>query len=252
MRRATVATTLKRVVVGAVLTLTTSTVVGAAPINTNDINVYNLFATGATIQDFESIGGVTPLGLNSYANALNSTTAVPAGAQLSLDIAGLLFHSGGGSFNNPTGNPGTPTAVLELSGGIAGDAHSASNVVGSLEINTENLDLDNFIEIVFIDALQSRVGAWLNPSLGNVLLTAFDSTGTPLESTPGTAGNFVGVDRPAADVKFISIVGGASAFTVDDLTYAGTAASSEVPEPGTLTCLALGLLGLIRQRRSRR
>jgi hypothetical protein len=137
--QATVVTTLKRVVLGAVLTPTTSTVVGAAPINTNDINVYNLFATGATVQDFESIGGVTPLGLNSYANALDSSTAVPAGAQLSLDVAGLLFHSGGASPNNPTGNPGTPTAVLELSGGIAGDAHSASNVVGSLEINTENL-----------------------------------------------------------------------------------------------------------------
>jgi hypothetical protein len=244
---------LNRVVLGVVLTLTTSTVVGAAPINTNDINVYNLFATGATVQDFESIGGVTPLGLNSYANALDSSTAVPAGAQLSLDVDGLLFHSGGGSFNNPTGNPGTPTAVLELSGGIAGDAHSASNVVGSLEINTENLDLDNFIEIVFIDALQSRVGVWLNPSLGNVLFTAFDSTGTPLESTTGTAGNFVGVDRPTADVKFVSIVGGVSGFTVDDLTYAGAAAPpSAVPEPGTLTCLGLGLLGLIRQRRFRR
>ncbi len=106
----------------------------ATPINTNDITVYNTFATGATLQNFENIAGMTPLPLDSYDNALNSSTAVPAAAQLGLDIPGLLFHSGGGSFNNPTGNPGTPTALLEL-GLIVDDAHSASNVVGSLEIN---------------------------------------------------------------------------------------------------------------------
>jgi hypothetical protein len=65
-----------------------------------------------------------------------------------------------------------------------------------------------------------------------------------------TQENFAGFDRATADIKFISIVGGVSGFTVDDLTYAGAAAPpSAVPEPGTLTCLGLGLLGLIRQQR---
>lgn len=221
----------------------------AIPINTNDVNVYNTFATGATLQNFENIAGMTPLPLDSYDNALNSSTAVPAAAQLGLDIPGLLFHSGGGSFNDPTGNPGTPTALLDL-GLIVDDAHSASNVVGSLEINTENLDLDQFIEIDFINALQARVGLWLNPSLGNVTMTAFDSGGNSLESVSGTAGNFVGFERSAADIKFVSIVNNNNAgFTVDDLTYGGARTTTPVSEPGSLALLGLSLLALALLRR---
>ena len=219
--------------------------------NTSDLDVYNLFATGATVQTFESIAGMTPLGLTSYANALDSSTAVPAAAQLGLDIPGFLFHSGGGSFNNPAGNPGTPTALLALSGTLADDPQSPTNVVGSLEINTEQLDLDHFLEIVSIDALQSRVGVWLNPSLGNVTFSAFDSTGSQLETTQGTAGNFVGIQRAAADIKFVSVVGGAAGFTIDDLTFAG-APTTTVPEPTTFLLLGLGSVALWRVRLYRR
>ena len=219
----------------------------AATINTNDATVYSTFATGATLQNFESTT-VTPLALSSYGNALNSSTTVPGTAQLSLNVPGLLFHSGGGSFNNPTGNPGTPTALLTLEGGIAGDARSASNVVGSLEINSDLLDLDNFVEIVFIGALQSRVGVWLNPSLGNVTFTAFDSMGTALENVAGNAGNFIGVDRAAADIRFVSIVGNSRGFTFDDLTYAGKTTIT-APAPG-VGLLALGVFALFAMRRA--
>jgi PEP-CTERM motif len=219
-------------------------------INTNDINVYNTFATGATLQNFESISGMTPLPLSSYTNALNSSTAVPAAAQLGLDISGLLFHSGGGSFNNPTGNPGTPTALLGGLADIVDDIRSGRNFVGSLEINTENLDLDQFIEIVFINTLQARVGVWLNPSLGNVTMTAFDSSGSSLEQVSGTAGNFVGFERSAADIKFVSIVNNnAAGFTIDDLTYAGARTTTPVSEPGSLALLGLAFAGMALLRR---
>jgi hypothetical protein len=235
----------------AALVVATASSTGAVTFNTGVEAVYDAFATGATVQTFEGIGGVTALPLTSYDDTTDGTSvAVPAAAQLSLNIAGLLFHSGGGSFNDPVGNPGTPAAVLALGNGIVNDARSATNVVGPLAINTEFLELDQFIEIVFIDALQDRVGFWLNPGLGPALLTAFDSGGTPLDSIIGDAGNFVGIQE--AGIKFVSIIAtSATGFTIDDLTYA-PATSTTVPEPAALTLLAVGSLALLRLRRHRR
>jgi len=218
-------------------------------INTNDITVYNAFALGATVEDFESVGTLTPLALTSYANATNSSTAVPAGAQLSTQLTGSLFHSGGGSFNNPVGNPGTPTALLQLQGGISGDAHSGGNVVGSLEINSNLLDLDRFVEIGFTDGTRvNRIGVWVNPSLGPVLFTAFDENLTSLESGIGSPGNFVGVLLPTDTIRSVSIIATAApGFTIDDLTY-GTAAVIPEPTSWVLMLIGTGLVAVCRRR----
>lgn len=218
-------------------------------INTNNLTTYNAFASGATVQTFESVAGRTPQGLSAYTDG----TAIGTAAQLGGQIAGLHFHSGGANPNNTAASPGTPTALLQLQGAISGNARSGSNVVAPLEINTETLGLaaGDFLEIVFTTAPVGKAGFWLNPALGSVTFSAFDATLTSLGSGTGTAGNFVGFQSATNNIKFISVVAGsASGFTIDDLTYgaAGTPGTppgngAAIPEPGTLSLLGIGLMG---------
>ena len=229
----------------------------AVTINTNNVTSadYIAFTTGATVQNFESVSGLTPLAITTYTNG----TPVPSSAQMHGQIPNLFFHSGGANPNNTTANPGTPVALLSLGGSIAGNAHSGGNVVAPLQIMTDatspavlGLAAGNFLEIIFSSPV-NRAGVWLNPALGNVTLNALDAslTGIPGGSTAGNAGNFVGVSLPTDSIKIISIIASqGSGFTIDDLTY-GTAAggSNAIPEPGTLLLLGSGLAAMAWRRK---
>jgi hypothetical protein len=236
-----------------------SSTAAATTINTNDVNVYNAFAAGATLVNFTTVSGLTPLPLTSYANTTDASIPVPPTALLSNQIAGLHFHSGGGSFNNPAATPGTPAALLALDGGIAGDARSSANVFGALQIQTSPndptvLDLNAFVEIIFTGGNVNRAGVWLNPSLGNVLLTVFDSSGSSLESIIGSAGNFVAVERAANDIRFLSLVSvSQSGFTADDLTFGQASVTNPTDAPSTwLLLLAAGAALTLSRRNLRR
>lgn len=69
----------------------------AVTINTNNVTSaeYIAFTTGATVQNFESVSGLTPLTTTAYTNG----TPVPSSAQMHGQIPNLFFHSGGA---NPT------------------------------------------------------------------------------------------------------------------------------------------------------
>jgi hypothetical protein len=111
---------------------------------------------------------------------------------------------------------------------------------------------------IFFPTKVSKVGFWLNPSRGNVELIAADTnfafsheTETTLETAASvTAGNFVGIERPTADIGGFKIIGlGTTGFTVDDFTFGGASASTAVPEPTVLGLFACGLIGLQFLRR---
>jgi hypothetical protein len=229
----------------------------AVTINTNNAASadYIAFTTGATVQNFESVSGLTPLSITAYTDG----TPVPSSAQMHGQIPNLFFHSGGANPNNTAANPGTPVALLTLNGGIAGNAHSGTNVVAPLQIMTEatspavlGLAAGNFLEIIFSSPV-NRAGVWLNPALGNVTFNALDASLSSITggSTTGNAGNFVGVSLPTDSIKVVSIIATqAGGFTIDDLTY-GTAGAppTGIPEPSTLLLLGSSVAGLAAWRR---
>ena len=240
---------IKRVALAfAVVALAASNSFGT-PINTSDTTsaAYIAFTTGATVQNFEGVSGLTPLGITAYTDG----APVPATAQMHGQIPGLFFHSGGANPNNTAANPGTPVALLSLGGGIAGNAHSPTNVVAPFEINTETLGLGfDFLEIIFSTPV-NRVGVWLNPARGNAGFNAIDASLSGLVSVAGTAGNFVGVSLPTNSIKIVSIIAAqATGFTIDDLTYgtSGGTTTAPIPEPSTMLLFAPLAIGLAFSR----
>jgi len=230
-----------------VLSITFGSVLQATVINTNNAGVVAAFQSGAIVVNFESISGRTAQTITSY----TSGTAVSASAFIFNQISGVQFSVGGMVGTNEP-------ALYSLSGAIAGDAHSASTVLGPVDFDfNTKFDAGSMIEIFFPTKV-SKVGFWLNPSRGNVELIAADTnfafsheTETTLETAASvTAGNFVGIERPTADIGGFKIIGlGTTGFTVDDFTFGGASASTAVPEPTVLGLFACGLIGLQFLRR---
>ena len=222
----------------------------AALIDTSSTAAVTAFQTGATVNSFESIAGRTPQAITAYTagDPVSSTSFVFN------QISGVQFSVGGA--------PGTNApALYSLTGGIAGDAKSPSTVLGPVDFDfTTKFNSSALIEIFFPTKV-SKVGFWLNPSLGNVLLIAADTnfafsgeTETTLETGTVTAGNFVGIERATSDIGGFKIIAlGATGFTIDDFTFGGTGTGGDdggggVPEPATLVLLSLGAVLLAAHR----
>src|SRR2546421_10949297 len=97
------------------------------------------------------------------------------------------------------------------------------------------------IEIFFFPTKVSKVGFWLNPSLGNVSLIAADTNfafsklnETTLETGTVTAGHFVHISPPTPDTGGFKIIrpAGAAALTIVELTYPAPPRPPASPRPG--------------------
>jgi hypothetical protein len=149
-------------------------------------------------------------------------------------------------------------ALYQLGGAIAGNAHSGSTVLGPVDFDfTTKFGPGAFIE-VFFPVKVSSVGFWLNPALGNATLIAADTnfafSGLPettLETFAGaTAGHFVGISRPTADIGGFKIIGtGTTGLTVDDFSYGVAGATTPIPEPAEWALLLGGAAAMAAWRR---
>jgi len=211
----------------------------ASTINTSNASEVATFQSGATVVNFNSIVGRTPQTITSYTVG----SAVSSTAFVFNQIPGVQFSVGGMVGTNAP-------ALYTLSGAIAGDAKSAPTVLGPVDFDfTTKFGPGAMIEIFFPTKVSS-VGFWLNPSLGNALLIAADTnfafSGLPettLETlSSGTAGNFVGISRPTADIGGFKIIGlGSAGFTIDDFTFGG-GTTTTVPESSSVAMLICGLV----------
>ncbi len=212
----------------------------ADTINSSNAAAVTAFQLGATVNTFEGISGRTPQAITSY----TSGDPVSPNSFIFNQISGVQFSVGGVVGTNEP-------ALYALGGGIAGDAKSPTTVLGPVDFEFKtNFTSAALIEIFFPTKV-SKVGFWLNPSLGNALLIAADTNfafsgdlETTLETLNGaTAGNFVGIQRATADIGGFKIIAlGATGFTIDDFTFGGAGAppTPGVPEPASIILLLTG------------
>ena len=201
------------------------------------------FQAGATIENFDNLPALT---ITSYA----SGQTVPAANQFSsrnlVAFTAPFFNSGGASFNDPIGNPGTRIGIFDPDGPIAADFKSPNNVAGPLQINTDLAFGNGFMEVIF-PADMRRIGLWVTH--GTFTINLKDSNNSNLTTgdvqVTGNAGQFIGVQRDTADVRGLTM-GFPESFTFDDFTYATT----PIPEPASTFMTAVGLGVLLGRRRA--
>jgi PEP-CTERM motif len=212
---------------------------------TNSNALIAAFQTGATVNTLEALPGLPTA-------TLSDGTPLPSINQI-YKINGGHFHSGGASFNDLVGNPGAPSAVLDLTGALAGNARSGSHVLApthagdSLDPTNATVCVDGtcFFEIEFTSPI-AKFGAFIG--FGNVQVTVKDriklSDGTDssidLEFFSVNAGDFFGVTNATANIDSVTITFlNSTTFVLDDITTGGVAGGggNTVPEPGTLALL---------------
>ena len=227
--------------VAAIVTVHFSASSLALVIRTTDPAQAAAFQAGATIENFDNLPALT---ITSYA----AGQTVPAANQFSsrnvVTFTDPFFNSGGASFGDPIGNPGTRIGIFDPDGPIAGDVRSPNNVAGPLATGTDLAFGNGFMEVIF-PADMRRVGLWVTHGTFTMFLK--DSNNSNLTSgdvqVTGNAGEFIGIERATPDVRGLTM-GFPEAFTIDDFTYATT----PIPEPATIAMAALGLGALLGRR----
>lgn len=197
---------------------------GAEILQTTSAKQAKKFQKGAAVEGFDDLQAAPLSGYDP-----NQTVDGAATFSSRDGATQPTFHSGGGSPDDPVGNPGTPIAIVDPAGAIEGESVSGKNVAAPLVVGELTVWTNGFMEVIF-PAEVSKVGFWVTH--GSVSLSLRDRSGAELTtgdfSAVASEGSFVGITRPSADVAVAALLAnGVDAFTIDDFTYSrGAPASS--------------------------
>jgi hypothetical protein len=219
----------------------------ALVVKTTDPGVVASFQAGATIENFDDLPALT---ITSYSSGQTVPTANQFSSRNLISFTSPFYNSGGASFNDPVGNPGTPIGIFAPSGGIVGDVKSGTHVAGPLATGSDEAFNNGFMEVIFPTDIQ-LVGFSITHASAPITMFLKDSTNTNLSTgdfqVTGSEGEFIGIQRDSADIRGITI-GFTESFTIDDFTF--SAATTTVPETGaTFDLLFVSLIGLTAVRR---
>jgi hypothetical protein len=219
----------------------------ALVVKTTDSGVAASFQAGATIENFDDLAALT---ITSYSSGQTVPTANQFSSRNPSTFTSPFYNSGGASFNDPVGNPGTPIGIFAPSGAIALDVQSGTHVAGPLAGGSDEAFNNGFMEVIFPTDVQ-LVGFWITHASTPITMILKDSTNMNLATgdfdVMGSEGQFIGIQRDSADVRGITI-GFTESFTIDDFTF--SAATRTVPDTGaTFALLFVSLIGLTAVRR---
>jgi hypothetical protein len=219
----------------------------ALVVKTTDPGVVASFQAGATIENFDDLPALT---ITSYSSGQTVPTANQFSSRNLLSFTSPFYNSGGASFNDPVGNPGTPIGIFAPSGGIAGDVKSGTHVAGPLATGSDEAFNNGFMEVIFPTDIQ-LVGFSITHASSPITMFLKDSSNMNLSTgdfqVTGSEGEFIGIQRDSADIRGITI-GFTESFTIDDFTF--SAATTTVPDTGaTFYLLFVSLIGLTAVRR---
>lgn len=198
---------------------------GAEILATTNKKQVERFQKGAEVEKFDDLPAAP---FSSYEP--NQTIAEASTFSSHDGVTQPTFHSGGGSPNDPVGNPGTPIAIVDPAGAIEGDSVSGKNVAAPLVVGELTVWTSGFLEVIF-PAEVAKVGFWMTH--GSVTLSLRDRNGAELTTgdftTVANEGSFVGITRDSADIAVAALVpNGVDAFTIDDFTYSKGGPSTSI------------------------
>ena len=231
----------------ALAALATLAALAAAPASATPIGAAG-FGAGKIVESFEGLGLVPdsniPIvyGVSLLQPGTVSAFSFASGAVLTTPVPNPgLFNAGPFVHNFVLGTD------VSNNWGSNGSVSSAANVpMGSAYLGAFAGSGNASFTLSFATP-QDRVGAYVTGVNGtSVTMRAYDASGTLLETVNaatvpvGSWGtNFIGIERPD---QITSVVFSAPDFGIDGLTFENDLVL--VPEPSTLTALAMGLFGL--------